>query len=426
VVLVAYLFEPNQAIAVRRPSAMKRSLEALGIRVTVIASRISGQLDDDESRRIRRTNDLRLHFETDYKQLIGYSDGAVTARRPQRWWSRAVPPDVTAVSWTPFAAAELIRVLRSDPADVVITTSPPEAAHLLGFLAKAYGALWQADFRDGWLFEAAQPRTQFRKLDRMLERLVVRGASLVTGVSEPIVADLRRRFGVDAHHITNGFDPELQRAATDETSTLDKSRFSLVHTGTLNLDAGDVLHGRGRAVRGFLTALRRCVDSSPALRTRLELVVAGTTTAEETQVLREPPLDELVRVVGSLPHARSLGLQHAADGLLLVVGEWNAATGKVFEYLAARKPILAVADPHSAAAELLDGAGGHVIATPTDDEALFRSVSAYLDRYCLAESPYEPNPEFCLDNYAFPRVAQRLVDLLVDTGAFLDRARPSR
>lgn len=128
------------------------------------------------------------------------------------------------------------------------------------------------------------------------------------------------------------------------------------------------------------------------------------------------PLRGVVRTLGHVPHLRSLGLQQAADGLLLItsVQKSHVATSKIYEYLAARKPILGLADRNAAAALLAD-AGPHVLAAPEDHGQILAALRAYLDRWMVRREPFESN--FDLGPYTFPQIARRLADLFVEIGA---------
>jgi glycosyltransferase involved in cell wall biosynthesis len=404
VLLVSYLFPPSDVSAVRRVVALRRALHDLGVRTTVLTSTVSGALPDDAANAIVRTADLRAHADGQHRVVAGLADGAVTRTR-RRWWTRAIVPDATAATWAPSAIRAALRIAARDRPDLVFTSSPPESVHLVGMALQARGVRWIADLRDGWTFEPPTLRPYATVLDRTLEGRVVRRATTVTAVTEPIAADLARRHpGACVVHLSNGFDPVALAQATDERATLDPSRFSLVYTGTGGLD--------GKDPRPFLRALEHVLEADPSLREHFELVVAGSFTEQETAAMRAPALAGVVRPLGRLEHRRALGLQQAADGLLLLtsVGVTQVATAKIYEYLAARKPILALAHAN-AAAELLERSGGHELAPPDDEAAIGRALRAYVDRRLVRGEPYAPSADWDLDAYSFPRIAERLLEL---------------
>ena len=65
-------------------------------------------------------------------------------------------PDVV-VGWAVLAARAAIRANAASPFDLVITSSPPESMHWIGWRLRRRGCRWLADFRDGWLLEPIRP-----------------------------------------------------------------------------------------------------------------------------------------------------------------------------------------------------------------------------------------------------------------------------
>jgi hypothetical protein len=415
ILLVAYLYPPCNAVSAHRPAGLRRAFESAGIRTTVLTSEISGAYDDDRAQRIIRAGDLRTRFRSQYQTLVGYRDGPLEARGKPRWWANYIVPDPTAVSWFPQALVQLLKLIRSDRPDAIVTTSGPESSHLLGLVASAFGISCAADYRDGWLRDVRHP-APLRVIDRALERLVARRSTVVTAVNTAIAADVTRRHGVRAFTISNGFDRTVLADASDERATLDQTRFSLVYTGLLAIDlAEQPVINRGSDARRFLDALTLLLADDPAFATRFELVVAGSISDSEREVLTRGELGKIVRVLGLLPRHRALGLQQAADGLLLIPGGPGATTAKVYEYLAAHKPIFAVTEQDGVAAELLRAAGDHTVAEAGDVESLAAVLQTYLMRWTAAS--YEPRPGFELDAYEYENLGQKLLQLLPQQGS---------
>lgn len=410
ILIVAYLFPPVNAVPAHRPAGLRRAFESAGIRTTVLTSEVSGSYGDDAAQRIVRAGDLRTRFHTQYQTLVGYQDGPLEARGKPRWWTNYIVPDPTAVSWFPQAVVQLLKLIRSDRPDAVVTTSGPESTHLLGLVASAFGIPWVADYRDGWLRDVRHP-APLRVIDRALERQVARRSTIVTTVNDAIAAEVAQRHGVRAFTVSNGFDRAVLADASDESATLDPARFSLVYTGLLAIDVGEQpVVNRGRDAQAFLDALTVLLAGDPAFANRLEVVIAGPISDSEREVLTRGELRKIVRVLGLLPRARALGLQQAADGLLLIPGGAGATTAKVYEYLAACKPIFAVTERDGVAAQLLATAGEHTVAESGDAESLAFALRAYLIRWTGAS--YQPQPGFDLDAYEYENLGQKLLRLL--------------
>jgi hypothetical protein len=164
-------------------------------------------------------------------------------------------------------------------------------------------------------------------------------------------------------------------------------------------------------VRRFFDALRILLAQDSGLATRFELVLAGPISEKEREELTRGELGQVVRVLGQLTHTRALGLQQAADGLLLIPGGVDATSAKIFEYLAALKPIFAVTEHDSAAAELLRDAGDHAIAEPGDSTSIALALDNYLTSWSSGIS-YEPRPGFDLGAYEYENLGRQLLRLV--------------
>jgi hypothetical protein len=413
ILIAAYLYPPANVVSAHRPAGLRRAFVSAGVRTTVLTSEISGSYDDDREQRIIRAGDLRTRFHTQYQTLVGYREGTLDARARPRRWTNYIVPDPTALAWFPQASVHLLRLIRSDRPDLVVTTSGPESTHLLGLVASSFGIRWVADYRDGWLRDVRHPAL-LRPVDRALERRIARRSTIVTAVNDAIAAEVEQRHGVRAFTISNGFDRTALAGATDERKTLDPGRFSLVHTGSFGIDADQLVIHRGEDARALVDAISRLLARDPEFATRFELVVAGAVSDSEREVLTQGDLRKVVRVLGLLPRERALGLQQAADGLLLVPGGPGATTAKVFEYLAAAKPIFAVTEEDGVAAELLREAGEHTVAEPDDAESVADGLQTYLRRWTGAS--YQPHPDFDVDAYEYEYLGQKLLQLLPPRG----------
>jgi hypothetical protein len=417
VLLVAYLYSPCNVVSAHRPVGLRRGFEAACVRTTVLTSKISGSAQDDEARAVIRAGDLRTRFHTQYQELVGYSgEGAVASRDKPRWWTNYIVPDITALTWFPQALWRLIRLIRKDRPDAIVTTSGPESSHLLGLVASFFGIRWVADYRDGWLRDVSHPFF-LRWIDGLLERSIARRATIVSAINEEIASDVRRRYGAVAHVISNGFDRREIEGASDERRQLDPQRFSLVYTGMFGMDLDEPVLHRGRDARMFLAALELLLERQPELKTSFELVAAGTISGAEREMLEKGDLARVTRVLGRVPYATALGLQQGADGLLLIPGGIDATTAKVFEYLAAEKPIFVITEGESTAAQLLREAGAHTVAPPDGPEALADAFGAYLRRWAETGEKFEPAPRFDLGAYEYESLGRKMLALVGAEGA---------
>ena len=369
IMLVAQLAPPSELSAARRVAGLAKYLDRLGHRVTVLTSLSSGR-GPVPGARVVRTRDAMvsaLNWRRGSFQALagGEGDGGYEAA-PSRLASVFVP-DLAVAGWLPFALPRAHAL--AGGADAVITTSPPHSGHIAGLALHARGLPWVADFRDGWTFESDRPDWPLgaqRALDAGLEHVVARSADALVAVTEPIAADLRARFDREVATITNGFDPEehAEPVAIDGTAPAG-DRHTVLHAGRMAY--------AGRSPRPLLAALA----AAPDLADRVEVLFAGPLSAEERELIERAPA---ARAVGSLNRAQTLALEAASDSLLVLTSgrRRGEATQKVFEYLAAGKPIV-VLGQDTEAARIVESAGAGIIAPADDPAAIADALRALVD-----------------------------------------------
>lgn len=404
--LIAQIAPPSPLSGARRIAGLSRHLARLGHHVTVLTSVVSGSGPVPGAAHTVRARDLMVSplnwRRGNFAAIQGGSDSAYDAR-PSVLASIAVP-DLEVVGWLPFTLPAARRIARNGRIDCVVTSSPPRSGHLLGLALQAQGLPWVADFRDGWSFDVPDrppyPLRPQRAVDDALERAVARRADALTAVTDPIAADLRQRLGGHATTITNGFDP-LEDVADGGASLLRPARRSLVYTGSLAYGGSDP--------EPLLAAVRRLVEERPDVATSLDLIFAGALGAGEHAAIEDPALHGVARAVGALSRPRTLALQRAADALLVIAPDRrpSVATGKLFEYLAARKPILVLGE-RSAAARIVREAEAGLVASSDD-------VGAIADALCTVVQRRLPTaPSAAVEGYGYDRLAEKLAKVAED------------
>jgi glycosyltransferase involved in cell wall biosynthesis len=267
------------------------------------------------------------------------------------------------VGWVPpalFAGRDLARAGR---ADAVLAIGPMFTNHVVGAcLARLTGAPLVSEYRDPWTTAAGReyPSSAHRRANAWLEDRCLREARRVVTISQPIVDDLvgrhpflAGRAGVIPHSFDRG-EP-VERVDLEDG-------FWLVHTGRF--------YRREAQAVAVLRALTTLPDD-------VKLLFAGVEGSEMMAEARRQKVEDRVRVLPFVPHPQSLGLQHAADGLLLIttLGP-ESVSSKTFEYLAAGKPIFAVTPPTTAAHRLLHEVGGVMTVSP--DAAVDEPLAAFV------------------------------------------------
>lgn len=407
--VVTYYYPPQPGSGSNRWAALAKYLRRLGHDVTVLTAAPPGHSPAAAEGVVRTANLnsnpllrrvlLRGARPEPSSSVAGSEDVPPGVMPPVLW--KVFVPDPWLISWNPAARRALRRLLREARFDCVVSSSPAMSTHLLPLALGRRRPAWIAEFRDGWTFEPLVPpfptRPQ-RALNAWLERRTVTTADAVVAATAPIAEDFRARFGVRTWLVSNGFDPEL--GSGPPLPAADAHRMSFVHTGGL-------VGPWRRDARPLLKALRRLIETDPGLAERVELVVAGRPEGDEAALLENAGLGDVVRRCGYLPRDEALALQRAAGALVLITSRNRGeATGKLYEYMAARRPVIALAEGNEAARIVAETNIGVSVAPDDVDAiagALRRAISGELER------AYAPRGT---ENYAYPLLAERMASVI--------------
>jgi len=371
---VSFYFPPAGGGGVQRPLKFATHLPELGVETHVLAPDDPKWVHRDEELHpptlawVHRARYLGASGRKPAEELHGSQGLERFGKQVQLLGRRFLVPDEN-VGWNLTAIPAAIRIVRSEGIDVVLTTSPPSSVHLIGAAAKkATGVKWVADLRDSLV---AHPHRRAERLvvrakeqgEHAVARLVARSADAITCVSDAIAEEMRERSpagGVVT--IANGADFDdfagLERRPSD--------RFRLTHAGSF--------FGK-RDPRPFLTALGRSGLEDVVVRFLGDFRSADRGWAETLE------LGERLELIPYAPRRRSLELQRDSEALLLLIPDAGGRgkgvlSGKVFEYLAAERPILAVVPPDGAAADLVRATGAGVVVAPDDVDGMVAALRA--------------------------------------------------
>ncbi|MDA7880908.1 glycosyltransferase [Akkermansiaceae bacterium] len=263
--------------------------------------------------------------------------------------------------WTAAVIAEGRQALRGAKVDVILATFPFRAAlYAADQLSREFRIPWIADFRD--VFEESTLKWRWG-WERYNERRVLRSAALITTVSSALAEALRARHQQDVRILPNGFDPEdFVTQSRRETE-----KFTILYAGSL--------HPPGSHVRVSPKVLFQAVDY---LAERgnidvkdIELRFLGTTFAKLDAHLVDTGCRNLVRVDEWVSRSEVVAWEQGAHLLLLLGSDEmkGILTAKVFEYLAARRRILAIPSDGDCIDRLLARSGAGVSASSMEDVA---------------------------------------------------------
>jgi glycosyltransferase involved in cell wall biosynthesis len=367
VLLVTFYFPPAGGGGVQRALKLAQYLPPLGVETHVLAPSDPKWIHEDTDLRVptqawvHRVQYVGPHARRPAEELHGTSGLERALVQVSLATRRVLVPDAS-VTWNLTAIPAAVRIARREGIDAVITTSPPGSVHFVGAAVKrATGAAWLADVRDALVAnphrraDTAAARAK-QAANVQLGKLVAHYADAVSAVSDAI-ADEMRELGVrgTVRTIANGCD-------FDDFTGLGYrpgERFRITHAGSF--------FGR-RDPRPFLQALH---DSELDAVARF----VGDFRAADREWAEGLDLGDRLELLGYQTRSEALRLQRDSEALLLLVPEADGRgkgvlSGKVFEYLAAGRPILAAVPPDGAAAELIREIGAGVVVAPDDVDGI--------------------------------------------------------
>ena len=364
VLLVTMYFPPAGGGGVQRPLKMATHLPSFGIETHVLAPDDPKWVHRDEEATpptqawVHRVPYHGPRGRIPSEELYALEGVGRLRYQAGGLFRRALVPDKS-VTWAPNAIPAAIRLVKRERIDAVLTTSPPNSINLIGAAVKqATGVKWVADLRDPLVADADNPVERLparmkENVQRLIARLVAsRADAIVTawdGIADEIKA-FEPKAGIAV--IPNGAD-------YDDFEGLEYTpgdRFRITHAGSF--------FGK-RNPRPFLTALAEAGLESVVARFVGELSMRDREWADGLE------LGDRLELLPFGSRRRSLAYQRDSEALLLLLpeaGERGAPVlpGKIFEYLAAERPILAAVPPAGAAANLIREAGAGVVVAPDD------------------------------------------------------------
>jgi len=277
--------------------------------------------------------------------------------------------------WVKPSVKYLSEYLKNNKIDIVITTGPPHSLHLIGLeLQKTIPVKWIADFRDPWTdidyFHQLPLTDKSRQKHRELEHKVVQNADQVLVVGKTMKENYKQ-FNKNIHVITNGFDGVL----LGNKSELDK-KFTITHVGMMNAD---------RNPKTLWKVLSELVQEDKRFASVLKIKLIGKVAREVKESIRKNQLEKYTEFIDYLPHNKVLDYQKSAQILLLAVNNVPASkgiiTGKIFEYLQAKRPILAIAPSEGDLAEIISKTNSGVVVDFDNQDNLKNTILNFYKKY---------------------------------------------
>ncbi|MDR1698324.1 MAG: glycosyltransferase family 4 protein [Prevotellaceae bacterium] len=312
--------------------------------------------------------------------------------------------------WNRFAFRRACALIEAEQIGTVITTSPPHSTQLIGRrLKKKYPQLkWIADLRDPYTdiyyYKNLYPTWLATQLNKYYERKILLESDRILTVSE----DVKRIFAGKIRNfpaekiviIPNGYDEEDFDTSTT-LSNRDSNKFVITYTGTMS-DLYDIA--------ALISAVKNLPEKD---KNHILIRFVGNISPNIIRQIEENGLGKNVEYAGYVAHKKSVEFLQTADLLLLVIAKTDnnkgIVTGKIFEYLASRTPVLCIAPTDGDAAKIIE----ECRAGQTFDYADEKGMSGYLT-FLLQEK--EAGKSVRNSNNAYQKYSRKkLTELLANT-----------
>ena len=266
-------------------------------------------------------------------------------------------------------------LIEAEGINTVITTGPPHSMHLIGRRLKEYtGIRWVADFRDPWTsigyHEALYPGRRAQRKHRELEAIILEDADTLITTSEHTREEFRQITDRPIHVITNGYSGARNQQGQPS------GKFCLAHIGSL-------LSGRNPVA--LWKVLQNLALNNQDFRDDLQIELTGLVSEEVLQSIRECDLDPFLKLARYVPHASALEKQRQAQVLLLLEIDADRTRGiipgKLFEYMAASRPVLAIGPGGWEAGELVERCQCGAFFGYRDQEAIESKIMQWYRAY---------------------------------------------
>ena len=391
VLVVAYYFPPMGGSGVQRVAKLVKYLPRYGWAPEVLTVEPGGYLAFDASLLAEiESAEVPIHRTSSWdptrlfrpKQATGLPREDVR-RRVSEWSQYLFIPD-NKIGWAPHALRRGKQLLAEQRFDAIFASAPPYTALLVAArLSRISGLPLVADFRDDWIENPRHvyPTSAHRALHQWLEGYVLRASKEVITINPFIQKQLQARAAaadvqVPVRVLPQGFDPEdFEAASVPRLPKKKDKKMRLLYSG-LFYDA--------QTPDFFLQGLAAFIARRPEARRHVEAVFIGLVPEASQRLAEKLGLGKIVRYQGYLSHRETVAHLRAADVLWMTIGERPGAegisTGKLFEYMGAQKPILALVPP-GAAQQAIEPYGAARVVPPADVAAIADALEAFFEAW---------------------------------------------
>jgi glycosyltransferase involved in cell wall biosynthesis len=307
--------------------------------------------------------------------------------------------------WIKPSIRFLLKYLAAHQVDAMVSTGPPHSMHLIALgLKNMLNIPWLADFRDPWteidFYHQLRLTKQADKKHHRLEKAVLSTADRVTIVSWNWALDFNRLFPRHYDVITNGFDPDDFIIPDQKVA----KTFELTHIGSLNKDRNPEL---------LWEVLAEICSENTGFRDDLRLRFIGKCDVSLFQCLEKYQLLSRTEKIEYMPHEEVLKESAGSQVLLLLLNNtpnvMGIVTGKIFEYLATRRPVFCIGPTGGDSARIIREAKAGITCNFDDKISMKNALIELYGRY---KQESLQNHEGVIDSFSRKHLTEKISSLL--------------
>ena len=418
VLLISYYWPPSGGAGVHRWLRFSKYFKENNVDLTVycpddaawpvIDTALNSQVSENLTIIRRKIFEPHKYLGKGGKKGVGFSQ----EKKPgllQRFiiWVRGnlFIPD-SRVFWIKSSTHFLSKYLKEHPEiDTIISTGPPHSMHVIGAnLKKKLGVKWIADFRDPWtdidFYQDLKLGKRAHEKQTRLEKMCLTLADEVITVSKSCAEGLSAIGNRAVHVVTNGYEfPDFNASEIK----LDE-RFSIVHLGSMPY---------ARNPESLWKALKELLAETPKLKDHLSINLIGSADYKVLESAEKYGLKSFVEIIPPVDHAESIELQRKAQLLLLSANNTGNVkgilTGKFFEYLGAKRPIITIGDKNSDLEDAMSSTDAGCFETFEESNTLKSFLAISFEKYLDGNLYHEPKN---IEQFSSQKLARKITELL--------------
>lgn len=416
ILFITYFYPPLGGIAPQRSIRLSRKLAELGVDLTVLTTSNSEGWTNIDNSLLEKIKNIRVIrtpcFGTDslyrrkpfiiqFPKLIFIKILNVFFMDYMFFWN-----------FTLFFKA--FKIIYKEKPDFVYNSTPPFSSFFTIIFLKIFfpRLVVVGDFRDSFMGYPGIFRKGFwlKNIVRFLfcalwERIVLRHIDIFFAVSPGILDELKAKAGNNRKRIFellhNGYD-EADWAEIPPYTRGEK--FRITYTGTFPLF---------RSPRAFFEGYARAIEENEEISKFGEILMVGQFSEEHLLLFRRFPYNKVLKVVGEVPYRKALEFQALSDVNLLILDELERAdvvTGKIFEYMRAGRPILAIVPQGEAKRIIMEGNLG-ICVSPSDIDNIKKAILHLFHLWKTNSLDIYANKEYAL-KFEWTNLAHRFISVL--------------